>query len=101
LFLFLFLFLLLNADRVVVSHLFLAADIGVTASSVAAAVVLGTIVLQVEIKMAPTTMTVVTTNETCHSMPSTPPSNPHLREGKGECRGDEGKGGSPCHGRRW
>jgi hypothetical protein len=54
LFLFLFLFLLLHADRVVVSHLFPAMDIGLTASSVATAVVLGTVVLQVETKMAPT-----------------------------------------------
>jgi hypothetical protein len=55
LFLFLFLFLLLHANGVVLSHLFLATDIGVMALSVAAAIVLGTVVLQVETKLAPTT----------------------------------------------
>ncbi len=69
------------------------ADIGVTALSVAAAVVLGAIIQQVETKMAPTT-TVVTTNEMRHGMPSTLPSNPCPREGEG--KGDEGKGGD-CH----
>jgi hypothetical protein len=38
---------------------------------------------QEETKMAPTTMTVVTMNETGHGAPSTSPSNPHPREGKG------------------
>jgi hypothetical protein len=64
LFLFLFLFLLLRADDVVVSHLFLTADNGVKASSVATAVVLGAVVPQVETKMVPTMTTVMTTNET-------------------------------------
>jgi hypothetical protein len=72
LFLFLFLLLLLHADGDMVSHLFPAADMGVTASSVAGAIILGTIVPRVEIKMAPMTTTVATTNETHHSAPSTP-----------------------------
>ncbi len=59
----LFLILLLHVDGFVVSHLFPAADIGVAASSVAVAVVLGVIVLQVEKKIMPTTMTMATTNE--------------------------------------
>ena len=99
LFLFLFLFLLLHANGVMVSHLFPAADIGLTASSVAAAVVLGTSVPRVETKMAPPTTTMATTNEMCHSTPSIPSSNPRLREGEGE--GDEGEGGGRRHGRRW
>ncbi len=97
--LFWFLFLLLHTNGVVVFHLFPAADISVTASSVTAAVVLGAAILRVETKMAPTTKTMVTMNEMHHGMPSTLPSNPCLREGKGE--GDEGKGGSRHCGRRW
>ncbi len=88
-FLFLFLFLLLHNDGVVVFHLFSAAGIGVTALSVAVAVILGAIVPQVETKMAPMPTTVATTNEMCHGPPSTPPSDPSPREGKG----NEGKGG--------
>jgi hypothetical protein len=80
-------------------HLFPAADIGVTASSVAAAVVLGAVIPRMETKMAPTTATVVTTNETRHVAPSTPPSDPRPRESEGE--GDEGKGGGRHRGRRW
>jgi hypothetical protein len=99
LFLFLFLFLLLHANGVVVSHLFPAADIGVTASSVAAAVVLGAVIPRVETKMAPTKLTVATMNETRHNVPSTLPSDPHPREGKGKV--DEGKGGGHHYGRRW
>ncbi len=87
---------MLHAGGVVVSHLFLAADIG--ASSDAAAIVLGAVVPRVETKMAPTTITVTTMNET-HSAPSTLPSNPCQREGKGG--GDEDKGGGHCCGRRW
>jgi hypothetical protein len=97
--LFLFLFLLLHTDGVVVSHLFPAADIGVTASSVAVAIVLGAVIPQVETKMVPSTMTVTTTNEMCHGMPSTLPSDPCPREGKG--KGDEGKGGGHRRRRRW
>jgi hypothetical protein len=79
LFLFLFLFLLLHADGFVVSHLFPAADIGVTASSI-----LGTIVPQAETKMVPTATTMATTNKTLHGAPSTLPSNPCPREGEGK-----------------
>jgi hypothetical protein len=43
-FLFLFMFLLLYTNGVVVTHLFPAVDIGVTAMSVAAAIVLGAVV---------------------------------------------------------
>ncbi len=57
-------YLLLHADGVMVSHLFLATDIGMTALSVATAVILGAIILQVETKMAPMMLTVATTNET-------------------------------------
>ncbi len=91
LFLFLSLFLLLHTDGVVVSHLFLAADIGMTALSIAAAVVFGPVILQVETKMVPTMKAVSTTNEMRHGAPSTPPSNPCPREGEG--KGNEGKGG--------
>ena len=67
-----------------VSHLFLATDIGMMATSVAAAVFLGAIVLQAETKTAPPTTTVVIMmNETRCGPPSTPLSNPCLREGKG------------------
>ncbi len=98
-FLFLFLFLLLHANGVVVSHLFLAMDIGVTASSVAAAVNLSAVVPWVETKMPSTTTTVVTTNETHHGMPSTLPSNPSPREGEG--KGNEGKDGGHCCNSWW
>ncbi len=101
LFLFLFLFLLLHANGVVVSQLFQAGDIGVMALSVAATIILGAVVLRVETKMAPTTTTVATTNETRHGMPSTLPSDPHPRKGKGEGKGAEGKGGGHHHGRWW
>ncbi len=90
---------MLHTDRVVVPHLFLATDIGMTASSVATAIVLGTIVLQVETKMAQITTTVATKNEMRHSAPSIPPSNPCLEEGKG--KGNEGEGGGHCRGRWW
>jgi hypothetical protein len=82
---------LLHADGVMVSHLFPAVYIGVTASSVAAAIVFSTIVLQVETKMASMTMTVAMTNKTRHGAPSTPQSDPYPREGKG--KGNEGKDG--------
>jgi hypothetical protein len=69
---FVFVFLLVAPHQYpMVAHLFLAADIGVTALSVAAAIVLGAIIPWVETKMAPTTMTVATTNEMHHSSPST------------------------------
>ncbi len=97
----LFLFLLLHANGVVVSYLFPAMDIGVTASYVAVAVVLGAILPQVENKMAPITMTVTTTNEMHHGAPSTLPSDPHPREGEGEGEGNKGKGGGYCRGRQW
>ncbi len=77
----------------------MAADIGVMASSVAAAIDLGAIVPRVETKMAPTTTTMATTNKTHHGAPSTPPSNPRPREGKG--KGDEGEGDGPRRGRQW
>jgi hypothetical protein len=99
LFLFLFLSLLLHTNGVMVSHLFPAADIGVMALSVAAAAVLGAVVLQVETKMAPMMTTLATKNEMHHGAPSTLPSYPHPREGKG--KGNEGKGGSHCCGRQW
>ena len=53
-----------------------------TALSVAAVVFLGAVVLQAETK-EPTTMTAVTMNEACCGEPSTPPSDPRLREGEG------------------
>jgi hypothetical protein len=93
------LFLLPHPDGVMVSHLFPAADIGGMALSVTAAVVLSAIILQVKTKMAPMMMTVATTNEMHHGAPSTPPSNPCLREGEGE--GNEGKGGGHQRGRWW
>ncbi len=71
--------MLLHANGVMVSHLFLAMVIGARTLSIAVAVVLGTIVLQMETKMAPTTKTVVKTNETRHGMLSTPPSDSRPR----------------------
>jgi hypothetical protein len=68
------------------------------ASSVAAAVILGAVVPQVEAKMAPMVTTVTTMNETRHGAPSNPPSNPCLREGKGKSNEDEG--GGCCCGRQ-
>ncbi len=65
------------------SHLFLAADIGMRALSVAAAIFLGAVLLQVEMKTAPTTTTMATRNETHHGALSTPPFDPPPREGKG------------------
>jgi hypothetical protein len=70
----------LHDDGVVVSHLFPAVDIGVTGSSVAEAVFLGAVVPWVETKMAPTTTTVATTNETRHGTPS--PRHPILVRGR-------------------
>ncbi len=46
-------FLLLHADGVMLSHLFPATDIRVMALSVAAAIVLGAVNLQVETKLVP------------------------------------------------
>jgi hypothetical protein len=89
----LLLFLLLHANGVVVFHLFPAAYINMTA------VVLGAVIPSVETTMAPTKMTVMTTNEMHHSTPSTLPSNPHPREGEGE--GNEGKGVGRCRGKQW
>ncbi len=66
------------------SYFFLAWDIGMMASSVAKAVVLGTVLLRVETKMAPMMTTMTTMNEMLHSTPSTPPSDPCPREGKGK-----------------
>jgi hypothetical protein len=57
-------------------------DIGITCS-VAMAIFLGAIVLQAEMKTAPTTMTMATTNEMRCSELSTPPINPRPRKGKG------------------
>ncbi len=91
--------MVLHANGVVVSHLFLATDICMEALSVAVAVNLGDVVLQAETKMVPTTKTVATTKETHHGAPSTLPSNPCPREGKS--KGNEGKGGGHCYGRRW
>jgi hypothetical protein len=94
----LFLFLLLHADGVMMSHLFLAMDIGIMASSVAAAIVLSAVVPQVETKMASTMTTMAMMNEMRHGVPSTPPSYPCPRENKG--KGNKGKGGGRrC--RRW
>ncbi len=81
------------------SHLFPAADIGVTALSVAVAIVLGAIVPHVETKKTPTTTTMAMTNEMCHGAPSNLLSNPCLREGKG--KGDEGEGGGLSCGKWW
>jgi hypothetical protein len=69
-----------------------AADIDVTASPVATAVVLGAVVQQVETKMVPTTTTVAMTNKMHHGAPSTLPSNPHPREGKSKGQANEGEG---------
>jgi hypothetical protein len=82
----------------VVSHLFQAADNGVLALVVAAAVILGAGVLRVETKMAPTMTTRAKPKEMCHITPSNPLSNPCLREGKG--KGNQGKDGGHCR-RRW
>ena len=80
-----------------VSHLFLAADIGMMALSVAAAVFLGAVVLQAEMKMVPTTTTTAMVNEMRHSALSTPPFDPPPREANGghagmavNCGGDNG-----------
>jgi hypothetical protein len=96
------LFLLLHADRfLVVFHLFPAVDISMTALSVAVAIILGAVVMQAETKIAPTTITMGTMNKTRHGAPSTPLSDPCPREGKGECKVDEGNGGGCCRGRWW
>ncbi len=89
----------LHADGVMVSHLFPALDIGMTASSVIAAIVLGAFVLRVDTKMVPTMMTLEKTNEMHHSTPFIPPSDPHPREGKG--KGNEGKSGGHGRGSWW
>ncbi len=65
------------------SHLFPAADIGVTALSVAAAIFLCTFVLQAEMKTAPTTMTAATMNETRRGALSTPLFDPPPKDGEG------------------
>jgi hypothetical protein len=91
--------LLLHADRVVLSYIFPATDIGVTALSNTAAIILGTIFLRIETKLAPTTKTVAITNETRNGMPSNLPSDPCPREGKG--KGNESKGGGHHRGRGW
>ncbi len=75
-----------------------AMDIGITALSVAAAIILDAVIPRVETKMASTKTTMATTNETRHSVPSTPLSDPCPREDKG--KGDEGKDGGRRH-RRW
>ncbi len=96
-FVFVFVFILFYVDGVMLSHLF-------PALPVAVAVVLGTVVPRVETKMVSKMMTVATMNEMHHGAPSTPPSNPCPREGKGkgnEGKGDEGKGGGHHHGKRW
>jgi hypothetical protein len=69
------------------------------ASSVAAAIILGDNIPQVETKMVPSTTTMAMTNEMHHSLPSTPLSDTLLSEGEG--KGNEGKGGGRPHGRRW
>jgi hypothetical protein len=74
----------LHADGVLVSHLFPAVDINVTASSVATAVFLDAIDPRVETKMAPMTTTVATRNEMHYGTPSTPPSDPCPGEGEGD-----------------
>jgi hypothetical protein len=99
LFLFLFLFLLLHANGFMVSHLFPVTDISVMASSVTMAILLDPVIPPVETKMVPTTRTMATMNEMHHRAPSTLPSDPHPREGKG--KGNEGKDGSHHHGRQW
>jgi hypothetical protein len=53
-----------------------------TASSVAAVVIVGAVVPRAETK-EPTMTTAVTMNEACRDEPSTPPSDPRLREGEG------------------
>ncbi len=63
-----------RGDGVVVSHLFLAADIGMTVSSVAGAETA---------KTTPTTTTTAAMNGTRHSGPSTLRFDPPLREGNG------------------
>jgi hypothetical protein len=98
--LFLFLFLLLHTNGVMVSHLFPAVDIGVTALSVIVATVLGAVVPRVKTKMAPMMTTLATIDETCHSTLFTPPSDPCPREGMGK-EANEGKGGGCCYGRWW
>jgi hypothetical protein len=97
-FLFLFMFFLLHANGVVVSQLSPAVDIGVTVSSVAATIILASIVLRGETKMASTRKTVVRMNVTPHVAPSTLPSDSCPREAKGE--GNKSKDGG-CHHRRW
>jgi hypothetical protein len=92
-------FLLLHANEVMVSHLFPAVDIGVTALSVAMAIDLGAVIPWVEIKMMPMTMTMATTNETHHGTPSTPPYDPCPKDNKG--KGNEGKVCGHCHNSCW
>jgi hypothetical protein len=97
LFLVLFLFLFLHAYGVMVSHLFPAVDISKTALFVGVAAILGTVVPQVETKIAPLTTTMAVMNEMHHCALSTLPSKPCLREGDG----DEGEGGGRHRGRQW
>jgi hypothetical protein len=59
--------LLLHANGFVVSYLLPAADIGVMALSVIAAVVLGAVVLRVETKLELMTTTMPTTRRALHS----------------------------------
>ncbi len=77
----------------------LAADVSMMSSFVAVAIVLGAVVPQVETKLAPATTTMATMNEMHHGAPSTMPSDPRPREGKG--KGYEDVGGRHCHGRWW
>jgi hypothetical protein len=69
---------MLHIDGIMVSNLFPAADISVTALSVAAAINLVAAIPHVETKMTPTTMTMVTMYEMHHgtigSIPVLPPS---------------------------
>ena len=69
-----------------VSRLLPAADIVMTASSVAAAVFvfLGTVIPRAETKSVPTTTLAATMNEMRHGVPSTQPSDLRPREGKGK-----------------
>ncbi len=83
LFLFLFLFLLLHANGVMASYLFPAVVIDAMASSIATDIVLSNIIPQMETKMAPTTKTVATMNETRHGALSTLPSYSRPRESEG------------------
>ncbi len=69
------------------------------ASSVAAAIIIGTIVLRAETKMAPRRMTLATMDEIRYSAPSILLSDPLRRKCMG--KGVEDKGGGRRHERRW